>query len=83
MDITHIPGKKNPTDSLSRQLVSDALVRKSSVTDANASYVQRLRVAENATNNEIRAALHQLFNNGPEGPTRQQDQLAPQGHSIL
>ena len=44
MDIRNIPGKKNPADSLSRQLVSDALVRKSSVTDANASYVQRLRV---------------------------------------
>ena len=83
VDIRHIPGKKNPADSLSRQLVSDALVRKSSVTDANASYVQKLRVAENAIDNEIRAALHQLFSNGPQGPTRQQDQLAPQGHSIL
>ena len=34
VDIRHIPGKKNPADSLSRQLVSDALVRKSSVTSA-------------------------------------------------
>ena len=58
VDIRHIPGKKNPADSLSRQLVSDALVRKSSVTDANASYVQKLRVAENATDEEIKAALH-------------------------
>ena len=47
VDIRHIPGKKNPADSLAAdQLVSDALVRKSSVTDANASYVQKLRVAE-------------------------------------
>ena len=53
------------------------------MTDANASYVQELRVAEKATDDEIRAALHQLFNNGPQGPTRQQDQLAPQGHSVL
>ena len=83
VDIRHIPGKKNPADSLSRQLVSDALVRKSSVTDANASYVQRLRVAENATNQEIQAALHELFNKGPQGPSRRQDQLAPQGHSVL
>ena len=37
-------GKKNPADSLSRQLLTDALVRKSSVADANAEYVQRLRV---------------------------------------
>ena len=52
------------------------------MTDANASYVQRLRVAENATNQEIQAALHELFNKGPQGPARHQDQLAPQGHSI-
>ena len=44
VDIRHIPGKKNPADSLSRQLITDALVRKSSVTDANAQHVQRLRV---------------------------------------
>ena len=49
LDIRHIPGKKNPADSLSRQLVTDALVRKSSVTDANAEYVQKLRVPKNAT----------------------------------
>ena len=77
MDIRHLPGKTNPADSLSRQLVSDALVRKSSVTDANASYVQRLRVAENATDEEIRSALHELFNDVPEGPSSRQDQLAP------
>ena len=52
---------------LSHQLVADALVRKSSVTDANASYVQKLRVVENATNEEIQAALHELFKNGPQG----------------
>ena len=55
-------GKRTQQTHFSRQLVSDALVRKSSVTDANASYVQKLRVAENATNDEIRVALHQLFN---------------------
>ena len=46
------------------------------------SYVQKLRVAENATNEEIQTALHQLFNNGPQGPSRRQDQLAPQGHTV-
>ena len=79
VDIRHMPGKKNPADSLSRQLVSDALVRKSSVADANASYVQKLRVAENATNEEIPTALHQLFNNGPQGPSRNQNQSALKG----
>ena len=67
VDIRHIPGKKNPADSLSRQQVADALVRKSSVTDANASYVQKLRVAEDATHEEIQAALHKLFKHGPQG----------------
>ena len=83
VDIRHIPGKKNPADSLSHQLVSDSLVRKSSVMDANASYVQKLRVAKNATNQEIQAALHELLNKGPQGPSRNQDQLAPQGRSML
>ena len=46
VDIRHIPGKKNPADLLSCQLVSDALVRKTSVMDANASYVQKLRVTK-------------------------------------
>ena len=53
------------------------------MTDANASYVQKLRVAENTTDEEIKTALHELFNNGPQGPARLQDQLAPQGHQIL
>ena len=62
VDIQHIPGKRNPADSLSRQSVEDALVRKSSVHDANAAYVQRLRVPENASDSEIQAALNRLFN---------------------
>ena len=44
VEIRHIPGKRNPADSLSRQLISDALVRKGSVKDANSEYVQKLRV---------------------------------------
>ena len=61
VDIRHILGKKNPADSLSRQLISDALVRKSSVTDANASYVQKLRVAHNATNEEIQSSTSSVI----------------------
>ena len=75
-------GRRTPRTRLAAQLVSDALVRKSSVTDANASYVQRLRVAENATNQEIQDALHELFNKRPQGPSRRQGQLTPQGHSV-
>ena len=84
LDIRHIPGKKNPADSLSRQLVTDALVRKSSVTDANAEYVQKLRVPENATNEEIQEALHKLFNSSPQGQISQSEKIQdPQGQSIL
>ena len=53
------------------------------MTDAIASYVQKLRVAENATDEEIKTALHQLFSYGPQGPSSRQDQLAPQGQSVL
>ena len=61
MEIRHIPGKKNPAYSLSRQLISDALVRKGSIKDANSEYVQRLRVSPDASDAEIQMALHQLF----------------------
>ena len=86
MKIRHIPGKKNPADSLSRQLISDTLVRKEFVKDANAEYVTRLRVAENATDEQIQAALHQLFSQSVQshqGKIKNQDNQDPQGHSIL
>ena len=53
MEIRNIPGKKNPADSLSRQLVSYSLVRKGSVKDANSEYVHRLRVSPDASDAEI------------------------------
>ena len=74
MEIRHIPGKKNPADSLSRQLISDALVRKSSVKDANEEYVMRLRVSEKATDEQIQSTLQKLFNSN-------QSVQGPQGHS--
>ena len=80
VEIRHIPGKRNPADALSRQLVSDALVRKESVKDANAEYVMRLRVSDKATDEEIQNALHQLFNSSPQGISSNQD---PQGHTVL
>ena len=86
VEIRHIRGKKNPADSLSRQLISDALVRKESVKDANAEYVTRLRVTENATDEQIQAALHQLFSQSVQshqGRIKNQDNQDPQGHSIL
>ena len=89
MEIRHILGKRNPADALSWQLVSDALVRKESVKDANAEYVMRLRVAENATDDEIQDVLYQLFNSSPQGnqniqwPQRQTIlTTSPQGESV-
>ena len=79
MEIRHIPGKKNPADSLSRQLISDALVRKGSVKDANSEYVQRLRLSPDASDSEIQIALHQLFRQGPQGQSAED----PQGQSNL
>ena len=79
METCHIPGKKNPADSLSRQLISDALVRKGSVKDANSEYVQRLRVSPDASDSEIQTALYQLFSQGPQGQSAED----PQGQSIL
>ena len=61
VDIQHILGKRNPADSLSRQSVTDALVKKSSVHDANEAYVRQLRVPEDATDDEIKEALTKLF----------------------
>ena len=66
VDIQHIPGKRNPADSLSRQSVEDALVKKSSVHDANAAYVQKLRVPEDASDDQIQAALNRLFSQNTE-----------------
>ena len=79
MEIRHIPGKKNPADLLSRQLVSDALVRKGAVKDANSEYVQPLRVSPEASDSEIQTALHQLFSQGPQGQSTNDSQ----SHSVL
>ena len=50
--------------------MSDALVRKGSVKDANAKYVHKLRVSETATDQEIQEALYQLFQSSPQGKSK-------------
>ena len=62
LEIRHIPGKRNPADSLSRQDRKDALGRKSAVVDANAELVQQIRIPENASDQEIQDILKQVFN---------------------
>ena len=67
-----------------KELITDALVQKSSVTDANAEYVQRLRVPEDATNEQIQDALHKLFNSSPQGRDKQIGEIqGPQGQAVL
>ena len=54
------------------------------MTDANAEYVQKLRVPENATNEEIQEALHKLFSSSPQGQISQSEKIQdPQGQSVL
>ena len=75
MTLRQVLSKKTPADSLSRQLISDALIRKDSVKDANEEYVMRLRVPANATDEEIQSALYHLFN------SNNQSIQGLQGHS--
>ena len=52
--------------------------------DANAEYVQRLRVPEDATNEQIQTTLHKLFDQGPQGKSLQfRENQGPQGHTVL
>ena len=62
LEIRHIPGKRNPADTLSRQDKKDALGRKTAVHDANADLVKELRVPLDADDNAIQDALRKLFN---------------------
>ena len=47
---------------MSRQSTSDALVKKSTIHDAHAAYVQQLRVPDDANDEEIQQALERLSN---------------------
>ena len=62
LEIRHIPGKRNPADTLSRQDKKDALGRKTAVHDATADLVRELRVPLDAGDEAIQDALKKLFN---------------------
>ena len=62
LEIRHIPGKRNPADTLSRQDRKDALGRKTAVHDANADLVRELRAPSDANDSAIQEALMKLFN---------------------
>ena len=62
LEICHIPGTRNPANTLSRQDKKDALGRKTVVHDANANLVKELRVPSDADDIAIQEALMRLFN---------------------
>ena len=62
LEILHIPGERNPANTLSRQDKKDALGRKTTVHDANADLVNELLVPSDADNSAIQEALMKLFN---------------------
>ena len=67
LEIRHIPGKRNPADTLSRQDKKDALGRKTAIHDANADLVEELRVPSDANDTAIQEALMKLFNAQSKG----------------
>ena len=60
-DIKHIPGQKNPTDSLSIQLQEDTLGRKSQVCKEHGQWINELRVPARASDEHIQEAFGKLF----------------------
>ena len=76
LEIRHIPGKRNPANTLSRQDKKDALGRKTAVHDANADLVKELRVPSDADDNAIQDALRKLFN------AQVQEQIRAQSETV-
>ena len=76
LEIHHIPGKRNPADTLSRQDKKDALGRKTAVHDANADLVKELRVPSDADDSAIQEALRKLFN------AQVQEQIRAQSEAV-
>ena len=81
LEIRHIPGKRNPADTLSRQDKKDALGRKTAVNDANADLVNELRIPSNADDEAIQEALKRLFNAQGQGQS-QSDSVSVEDQAI-
>ena len=75
LDIRHIPGKINPADHLSRQLLKDAAQRKGLVTEENRRYVEQLRIPRDAIDIEIQDALSRLFARDRETVTKTRTEI--------
>ena len=61
LEVRHIPGKKNPADSLCRQHFEDACAERREVKDEEEDMVRVLRVKPHATNEEIQDAFSKIF----------------------
>ena len=61
LEMIHIPGKKNPAGSLSRQHFDDACAQRREVKEEEEDMVRVLRVKPHATNKEIQDALSKIF----------------------
>ena len=61
LEICYILGKRNPTDTLSRQDKKDALRRKPVVHDANTDLVNDLRIPCDADDSAIYETLMRMF----------------------
>ena len=81
LEIRHIPGKRNPADTLSRQDKKDALGRKTAMNDANADLVNELRIPSDANDEAIQEALKNLFNAQCQSQCRDQSN-AIEGQAI-
>lgn len=61
LDMRHIPGKKNPADSLSRQHLEEACKQRQEVKEEESELVNVLRIKPHATNDDIQNALTKIF----------------------
>ena len=61
LELRHIPGKKNPADSLSRQHFADACKQRIEVKEEKKDLVSVLRIKPQATNEDIQNALSRIF----------------------
>ena len=81
LDIRHIPGQKNPIDSLSIQLQNKTLGRKNQVCKEHGQWINELRVPARASDEHIQEAFGKLFQqsqkvtNSVDRDQRGQDQI--------
>ena len=78
MEIRHIPGRVNPSDTLTRQLWVDDREQADRVQQLDRSMVEHIRVPSTASDRDIQDRLNQLHSkeNEREARRRAQEQMA-------